>query len=106
MVETRWEDIRDEEVRYLDHTWKLTGKVGIRDRGELLAVEAHQVDDVRRRGATLYFGLDGDGPRGSLNPGNLGEYFNRLERDDEGVALVVKTDGRSYRYELQRMEHD
>lgn len=103
MVETRWENLRGRELRYLDHTWKLTGNVDIRKSGELLAVEATQSDDVRHRRATLYFGVRG---ADSLNPKEVGDHFDRLERTDDGQHLVVKREGRTYRYELQRLEYE
>ena len=104
MVETHWEDLRGKELRYLDHTWALTGDVDVRDSGDLLAVEATQVDDVRRERATLYFGIED--PPDSLNPGDLGDQFDRLEREGDHQYLVVKKEGRTYRYELRRLEHE
>ena len=102
MVETHWDGLRGRELRYAGHTWSLTGDLEVRERGELLAVEARQVDGVKRRRATLYFGVE-DGPR-SLNPGNLGEGFERFERG-ETYALVVRTEPRRYRYVLHRLEY-
>lgn len=103
MVETRWEDLRGRELRYLDHTWELTGKVDIRESGELLAVEATQADDVRHRTAILYFDVLG---ADSLNPGQVGDQFDRLERTEDGQYLVVRREGRTYRYELRRLEYE
>lgn len=104
MVEPRWAELRGKELRYRDHTWELTGDVDVRRNGELLAVRARQVDDVRHRTATLYFGLDN--PPAALNPGNLGEHFDRLERTDDEIMLVVKKERRTYRYELQRLQYE
>lgn len=104
MVETHWDDLRGRELRYLDGTWALTGTVDALDDGELLAVEAERVDDVRGETATLYFGLPG--PADSLNPGDLGEGFDRLEREDDDQFLVVRRERRTYRYELQRLEYE
>ncbi|WP_132057056.1 hypothetical protein [Halorussus amylolyticus] len=104
MVETHWGDIAGREVRYTDHTWELTGNVGVRNSGESLAVEAKQADDVRGETATLHFEVED--PADSLNPGNLGEHFDSLERTREGQYLVVKKDRRTYRYELRRLEYD
>lgn len=104
MVETHWTTLEDEEVRYGDHTWTLTGAVEVRDRGELLGVEANRVDGVRHETATLYFGI-GDAPN-SLNPGAIGQHFDELDRTGATPSLVVRTEGRTYRYELQRMEYD
>ncbi len=104
MVESHWEELEGKQLRYFDHSWELTGDVDVRNGGELLAVESRQVDGVRRRAATLYFGLDGSGD--SLNPGNLGGHFDRLEREGDDQYLVVKTDPRTYRYELRRLEYD
>jgi hypothetical protein len=104
MVESHWPELGDAEVRYRDRTWTLTGDVDVRDGGELLAVTARQEGDVRRPTATLYFGLDG--APGSLNPGDLGEHFDSLERTERRQHLVVKTAGRTYRYELRRLEYE
>ena len=101
MVEENWVDLEATELRYRDRTWELTGDVDVRASGEVLAVEARQTDDVRRGDATLYFGLQ-EGTH-SLNPGNLGDHFDRLERVGDDHHLVVKNDGRTYRYELQRL---
>jgi hypothetical protein len=104
MVETHWPELQGEELRYLDHTWELTGTVDVRDRGELLAVDARRADDVKREDATLYFVIESPGD--SLNPGDLGEHFDRLERTEGGQCLLVKKAHRTYRYELQRMEYE
>jgi hypothetical protein len=103
MVEQHWDTLRGRELRYQDHTWELTGDVTIRDRGELLGVEARQADAVRHRDATLYF-ANARRPE-SLNPGNIGEYFHRLEMTGGARDLVVKNGHRSYRYRLQRLEY-
>ena len=103
MVETQWVELGGRELRYLDHTWTLTGAVDVKENGELLAVEASQVDDVRRPSAILYFGLEN--PPQSLNPGDLGEHFDHLERVDDTQHLVVKKEPRTYRYELHRLEY-
>lgn len=104
MAETHWDDIRGSEVRYTDHTWELTGDVDIRERGELLVVEATQSDDVRGRTAFLHFGLQN--PPSSLNPGDLGELSDGLERVDGDYHLVVTKGPRTYRYGLQRLERE
>jgi hypothetical protein len=102
MVEAHWEDLRGKELRYRDHTWELTGDVDVRESGELLAVEARQTDDVRHGTAHLYFGLEDR--TDSLNPGSLGEHFDRLERNGDDHRLFVKKERRTYRYGLQRLE--
>lgn len=102
MVESTWPEIAGKRLRYHDRTWELTGDVDVQNTGELLGVEARQADDVRRSPATLYFGLERQSD--SLNPGNLGEHFDRLERTDDKHVLVVEKAGRTYRYVLQRME--
>jgi hypothetical protein len=102
MVDAHWEGLRGKELRYRGNAWELTGDVGVRQNGELLAVEAKQADDVRHRRVTLHFGLDG--PASSLNPGNMGEHFDRLERGDDGQRIVVTKGGRRYQYELRRMK--
>jgi hypothetical protein len=103
MVGSVWPELGGKELRYLDHTWALTGTVDVRDDGRLLAVAAERTADSRRPAATLFFALD-DLPD-ALNPGALGEYFDRLERDG-GHHIHVRTDGRSYRYELRRLEYE
>jgi len=104
MVDVHWEDLRGRELRYRDHTWELTGDVAVRDRGELLAIQARQTDDVRHPRAALYFEIAD--PSASLNPGNLGVHFDRLERADGEQHLVVKKERRSYRYVLRRLEYE
>jgi hypothetical protein len=104
MVETHWSELRGKRLRYRDRTWELTGDVEVRASGDQLAVEARQADDVRRGRALLHFGIvDGTD---SLNPGNLGDHSDRLERTDSGQHLVVGKGSRTYRYELRRLEHD
>lgn len=102
MVDTHWDDLRGEHLRYSDRTWELTGDLAVRDTGQVLAVEARQVDDVRHGTARLFFGLQS--PTDSLNPGNLGEQFSRLERTENGQYLVVDKERRTYRYRLERLE--
>lgn len=104
MVETEWPELAGVELRYLDRTWQLTGTVDVVQNGELLAVEVTRVDGVRHEGATLYFSLEG-GP-GSLNPGNLGDHFDRLERDSDEQRIIVRKGTETYRYDLKRMEYD
>lgn len=103
MVEQHWDDLRGKRLRYRDHTWELTGDVDVLETGELLAVEAGQQDDVRYGAATLYFDLTD--PPDSLNPGDMGTHFDRLERTGDAQYLVVKREPRTYRYELQRMAY-
>lgn len=102
MVELHWADLGGEQVRYLDDTWELTGDVDVRERGELLAAGARQVDDVRHGSATLYFRLRD--PPDSPNPGNPDVQFERLEREGDAEVLVVRGARRTYRYELHRLE--
>jgi hypothetical protein len=104
MVETHWEDISGMEVRYHDHTWELTGDVDVLEDGALLAVEAKQSDDVRGQTGRLHFDLETS--TGSLNPGDLGDQFDRLERTDDGQYLVVRKDRQTYRYVLRRLEYE
>ena len=104
MVEFHWADLEGREVRYRDHTWELTGDLEIFDSGEQIAVDATQADDVRHGAVKLHFDLED--PPDSLNPGNLGEYFDRIERTDDGQFLVVKAPGKTYRYRLHRLEYE
>ena len=104
MGETHWEDLRTREVTYDDHRWSLTGDLEILESGESLAVQARQEDDVRHRDGTLYFAVEDTDD--SLNPGNLGDHFDRLDTSGPTPIIVVKTEGRSYRYELVRMEYE
>jgi hypothetical protein len=103
MADTEWPELGGKTVRYHDDTWELTGNVDAREAGRLLAVEARQADDVRHPTATLHFGIE-DGAD-SLNPGNLGDHFDRLERRDGRQYLLVKKDRQTYRYELRRLEY-
>lgn len=102
MTETRWPEIGGKELRYADHTWELTGMVDVRETGEVLHVEARQLDGVRHGMAILRFGLTH--PPASLNPGDLGGHFDRLERDDGRWTLIVRKEARVYRYELHGFE--
>ncbi len=104
MVETSWPELHGKEVRFRDGTWRLTGDVDVRNRGESLAVEANRGDDVRHETALLHFGIES--PTDSLNPGDLGEHFDRLERTDRGQYLLVKKGPKTYRYELERLEYE
>lgn len=103
MVETRWPDVCGEQVRYSDHTWELTRMVDVRGTGELLEVEATQVDGVRHGTAILRFEIENQ--PASLNPGNLGDHFDRLEREGNRYYLVVKKEARTYRYESHVITH-
>lgn len=103
MSETNWPELHDKTLRYQDQTWKLTGEVDVRDRGTILAVTAIKDDDVRREEATLYF--ESESGEDSLNPGNLGEHFDRLETTERHQYLIVKKERRTYRYELRRLEY-
>lgn len=104
MDESGWPELADTELRYLDHTWRLTGSVDVLNNGELLAVDATRVDGVRHEGATLYFSLES--PPASLNPGNLGAHFDRLEAGPDEQRLVVGKRDATYEYVLKRMEYD
>jgi hypothetical protein len=103
MVETHWEDVRGKRLRYHDHTWELTGDLDVLNEGNVLALVATRVDGVRGEDARLYFGVEN--PPDSLNPGDLGEHFDSLVREDDIQYLRVKQTGRTYRYELQRLEY-
>lgn len=104
MVETHFPGIEGKRLRYDDHTWELTGRVDVRGTGDRLAVDAKRVDGVRHERATLRFGLRD--PPGSLNPGNLGDPTARLERGDGQHRLLVATEGRTYRYELNSIRYE
>ena len=104
MVETNWPELQEKELRYRDGTWRLTGNVDVRESGELLVAEANRTDDIRGETASLHFGIESPGD--SLNPGDLGEHFDRLERTGDGQYLVVKEEARTYRYELQRLAYE
>jgi hypothetical protein len=103
MPETTWPEIGGKELRYRDHTWKLTGEVDVREQGRVLAVEARQTDDVKHETAFLYFDVETED---SLNPGDLGEHFDRLERTADGQSLVVRKHDKTYRYKLHRLEYE
>ena len=101
MDESEWPELAGKEVRNAGQTWQLTGEVTIKDTGTLLEVAAFATGDVRHPTAGLRFGIET--PPASLNPGDVGGHFDRLERDEDQYYLVVKTDPRVYRYELQGM---
>lgn len=103
MVESHWEAIRGKQLRYSDHTWELTGDVDVLRDGAVIAVAATQVDGVQHDKARLFFGIEN--PPGSLNPGNLGEHFDSLVREDGKQSLQIEKTGRTYRYELRRIEY-
>lgn len=104
MVEDTWEELAGKRLQYADRTWELTGSVDVRGTGERVELEAKEVNDVRHRRAALRFVTRT--PSDSLNPGNLGEHFDRLERDGDVQTLVVKKGGRTYRYELRGLEYE
>ncbi len=104
MVETEWPHLDGTELQYGDHMWELTGTVTLGNTGETLGVHARQVDDVRGRQAILRFAPDDGAP--SVNPGDLGTHFEKLERANDTQYLVIKTDSRTYRYELQGIEYE
>lgn len=104
MVESQWPELGGKQVRYRDDTWELTGTVDVLGTGDVLAVEATQVDDVRHRDATLRFGLED--PPESLNPGDLGDHFDQLQRDGDRYTLIVKKEARTYRYTLLGLEYE
>jgi len=103
MVESNLEDVRGKRLRYQGYSWELTGDVDVLDDGAVLAVDARQVDTVPRDDARLYFGIEN--PPGSLNPGDLGEHFDSLVSEGDEQALRIKKPGRTYLYELQRLEY-
>ncbi|SEO21662.1 hypothetical protein SAMN04487948_101141 [Halogranum amylolyticum] len=104
MVETQWAELGGKELRYLDQTWACTGEVDVQQSGELLAVRAKQTDDVKGRSATLFFAVQNSPD--SLNPGALGDHFDRLGQEDGEHYLELRTEGRTYRYGLQRMSYE
>ncbi|MFW6385267.1 MAG: hypothetical protein ACOCY7_03940 [Halodesulfurarchaeum sp.] len=104
MVEAHLSDLDGERLRYHDRTWELTGDVEVLKNGELLAVEAKQIDDVKGSTVTLDFGLEGGA--GSLNPGNLGEHFNSLDRRGSTHAIVVEKGRQTYTYTLHRLSYE
>lgn len=104
MVEAEWPNLDGTTVEYGDRTWELTGTVTVKNTGEVLGVEAKRVDDVSQPTATLRFSCEEGSP--SLNPGNLGSHFERIERTRTAHYLVVETDQRTYRYELLGLERD
>lgn len=102
MVATHWDDMRGKQLRYLDHTWELTGDLELLDTGNLLEVEARRVDDVRGKRARFHF--DVENPPDSVNPSDDGLNFYRLEQDGTDQLLVVRNAGRTYRYCLHRLQ--
>lgn len=104
MTNTVWPELGGKEVRYNDQRWKLTGDVAVEDNGETLAVEGTAVDDVRHENATIYFSIDGSSK--TLNPGDLGDHFDSVERRGRRLYVNVKKEGRRYRYQARRIESE
>ena len=104
MGNLHWDSLTDGEVTFDDRRWSLTGDLEILDRGEILAVDATQTDDVRHPRATLYFSVTDSGE--SLNPGALGDPSAELDTSGASESIVVTTEGRSYQYDLARMQYE
>ena len=102
MDETMWPDLEGSELRFSDSSWELTGTVEVRNDGRRLAAEAVAADYNRHKTGTLIFTRGAKPP--SLNPGDLGSHFDRIERTRRNQFLVVKKTGRNYRYRLARIE--
>jgi hypothetical protein len=103
MADEQWPELGGKEVRFQDHTWRLTGDVDVRSSGDVLAFHARQVDDVRGQNGWLFFDVVGGD---SLNPGDSGEHFDSLTQTADGYELIVKQPGSRYQYELARLEYD
>lgn len=104
MVETHWEELAGEQLRYGDRSWELTGDVELKGSGEQIALRARRADSVTHDDASLTFDLQN--PPASPNPGNLETAFASLERDDDRHVLAVRIEPRTYRYVLERMEYE
>lgn len=100
MVE--WPELGGAELEFRDRWWELTGRVDVRGTGESLAVEARDRDDVRHETVDLRFRVED--PPASLNPGDIGEHFDRLEREGDRYVLFVEKGSRVYRYGLRGIE--
>ncbi|MEF8773654.1 MAG: hypothetical protein V5A37_02915 [Halobacteriales archaeon] len=103
MAETRFAGIEGERLRYGDADWELTGEIELRQRGDVVMAKAVRTDGGRGERANLSFGIAD--PPGSLNPGNLGDPEAWIEGPRGEHELVVRTDRRTYRYELHSIEH-
>ncbi|MEF8775178.1 MAG: hypothetical protein V5A43_01585 [Haloarculaceae archaeon] len=103
MVDTEWPDLEGQEVQYRDADWELTGEVDVQRDGTVIAAAARRTDDNQHGTARLSFQVQ-DAPA-SLNPGNLGTHFNRIDRSGADPAILVKGEGRTYRYSLERLEY-
>jgi hypothetical protein len=99
-----WPELGGNRLQYANRTWELGSEVSVLDDGDLLGVKATAVDDVRGQRATLYFTIDQ--PPASLNPGDLGEHFDSFEPAGGTYAIDVRTPGRTYRYDLERMTYE
>lgn len=104
MNETVWPELGGKQLQYSNRSWELTGTVTVEDDGRALAADARVEDGNSKDSGTLYFTLQN--PPKSLNPGNLGGHFDRIERTKRDQYLVVETEGRTYRYRLSRLEFD
>jgi hypothetical protein len=102
MHERHWDDLGGLELRYRDHTWELTGDVEILRDGALIGAEVRQVDGTRHGTAQLFFAVEN--PPRSVNPGDLGDHFQELVKEDGKSYLKITSPRRTYRYELQRLE--
>lgn len=102
MTETEWPELAGKTIPYADQMWRLAGTVEVQGTGEALAVRATRDNDVRGDDVDLIFGIED--PSASLNPGDLGEHFDRLEQKGTNWYLVVKKDPTVYRYKLHRIE--
>lgn len=103
MTEEHWSELEGREVEFHGDIWRLTGDVELLRTGDVLALDGRRVDDVQHESARLFFGAAG---QDSLNPGSPENHFDHIERDGEEHVLVVKTEGRTYRYELDRLEYE
>jgi len=99
-----WPELGGERLQYADRTWELGGEVSVLNDGDLLGVKATAVDDVRHRTVTLYFGIE-EQPA-SLNPGDIGDHFDRLQSTATDHVIDVRTPGRTYRYDLERVAYE
>lgn len=102
-METHWDNIHGREVTYHDQRWELTGDVDVINSGDVIALEARQRDDVKGERARIYCTVESGSK--SINPGAMGDHFDSVLPDGPEQVVRIKTHGRTYRYELARLEY-
>lgn len=104
MVETHVSQLAGERIRYNDDTWEFTGDIEITQNGSVIEATARKSDRVRKNLGTFRFQLQD--PPGSINPGNVGEFGVKLEREGRDVLLVITRRRESDRYSIKSLHYN